>query len=95
MQTPVDRKWEPPIGVVMKINFDVAFHQHTNISVSEIIARNTEGLVFEHFCCVRIRRMWAKYVPKSANEKTQFVFQRASNTFYPPTNLFMPWSSVH
>ncbi|KAH1082239.1 hypothetical protein J1N35_022000 [Gossypium stocksii] len=45
MQTPVDRKWGPPIGTVMKLNFDAAFHQHTNISISGIIARNTEGQI--------------------------------------------------
>ncbi|KAG8478311.1 hypothetical protein CXB51_028049 [Gossypium anomalum] len=44
-QTPVDRKWEPPIGAVMKLNFDAAFHQHTNISIFGIIARNTEGQI--------------------------------------------------
>ncbi|KAK5784812.1 hypothetical protein PVK06_039350 [Gossypium arboreum] len=45
IQTPVDRKWEPPIGAVMKLNFDAAFHQHTNISISGIIARNAEGQI--------------------------------------------------
>ncbi|MBA0754064.1 hypothetical protein Gogos_021275 [Gossypium gossypioides] len=45
MHFSVDKKWEPPVGDVLKLNFDASFQQDTNRSVSGVIVRNAEGLI--------------------------------------------------
>ncbi|MBA0655192.1 hypothetical protein Goklo_007700 [Gossypium klotzschianum] len=45
MHFSVDKKWEPPVGDVLKLNFDASFQQDTNRSVSGVIVRNAKGLI--------------------------------------------------
>ncbi|KAA3462160.1 reverse transcriptase [Gossypium australe] len=40
-----EKRWKPPEGNIIKLNFDAYFNQNMEKSVSGIIARNKEGLV--------------------------------------------------
>ncbi|KAK8606864.1 hypothetical protein V6N13_052617 [Hibiscus sabdariffa] len=42
---PKKVKWFPPDSSTIKLNFDAAFNNSTNTSVSGIVARNSQGLV--------------------------------------------------